>query len=67
MSVRDLIEKWENRSIKDVLLDKYIEQDMTIPQIASDLGVSVGIVHKWLKEEGIDKHKNLWTNSEHFG
>lgn len=67
MSVRDLIEKWENRSIKDVLLDKYIEQDMTIPQIANDLGVSVGIVHKWLKEEGIDKHKNLWTNSEHFG
>lgn len=67
MSIKDLIEKWENRSIKDVLLDKYIEQDMTIPQIANDLGVSVGIVHKWLKEEGIDKHKNLWTNSEHFG
>ena len=24
-------------------------------------------ISKTLKEEGIDKHKNLWTNSEHFG
>lgn len=67
MSIKDLIEKWENRSIKEILLDKYIEQDLTIPQIADELGVSVGIVHKWLKDEGIDKHKNLFKNFEHFG
>lgn len=67
MSVRDLIEKIETRSIKEILMDKYIEQDMTIQQIADELGVSVGIVHKWLKEEGINKQKNIWENAEYFG
>lgn len=67
MSVKNLVEKIEGRSIKEILHDKYIEKDMTIPEIADELGVSVGIVHKWLKDEGINKHKNIWENSEYFG
>jgi uncharacterized protein YjcR len=67
MSVKNLIEKIEGRPIKEILHDKYIDKDMTIQEIADELGVSVGIVHKWLKENGINKHKNLWTNFEHFG
>ena len=67
MSVRDLVERLENKPIRELLTELYLDKDMTISEIAKRLGVSVGIVHKWLKEEGINKQKNIFETEEHFG
>lgn len=40
-----------------VLLDMRIQKKMSLRTMASELCCSLGIVHRWLVEEGITEHK----------
>jgi len=60
MSNVQIIEKWKGKSLDKVLVELYIDSNMSIREIAEELGVSVGIVHKWLCDYGINKPTNLW-------
>lgn len=60
MSLKDVIEEWKGDTLKNVLLDLYIDKDLSMDKVAKELKISVGIVYKWLKEYGISKNTDLW-------
>ena len=60
MSIKQLIEKYENDTLEHLLRKLYLEENLNIPQIAERLSVSVGWVHKQLNELQINKQKNIW-------
>lgn len=66
MSIQALIEKIEKEPLEDVLRRLYIERDMSMHQVAEELCVSVGLVHKWLHDFSITKNYYLWENDRYF-
>ncbi len=60
MSLKDVIEEWKGDTLKNVLLELYIDRDLSMDKVAKELKISVGIVYKWLKEYGISKNTDLW-------
>lgn len=62
MGIKELLEKYEKLPLEDILRQKYIDEDMTISQVAEELKVSVGQVHNWLSKYQITKQKKMWKN-----
>lgn len=60
MSLKEIIEAWKEEDVKDILLRLYIDQDLSIRDVAKELKISAGIVHKWLKDYGISKNNDLF-------
>lgn len=60
MSTKDLIEMWKQKPLKEVLIELYIDQDLSMQKVADELKVSVGIIHKWLKDLSISKNNDLF-------
>lgn len=60
MSLKKVVERWQGERIDDLLRRLYIENDMSIPEIAKELSISVGVVHSWLHEYEINKQPDLW-------
>ena len=60
MSLKDVIEEWKGDTLKNVLLELYIDRDLSMDKVAKELKLSVGILYKWLKEYGISKNTDLW-------
>lgn len=44
-------------SFHDVMVDMYVTKNMTIRQMAKEMFCSVGIVHRWLTDEGVTGKK----------
>lgn len=61
ISVEKIIERWKGVPLKELLREMYIDRDMTITEISDELCISVGAVHKYLKDYGICKQKGLWN------
>lgn len=61
MSLQKVIEEWKQLPLKELLIQLYIENDMTIEQVAEELKVSKGVIFNWLKKYNISKNKNLWS------
>lgn len=40
-----------------VMQDMYIEKGMSIRDMSKELGCALGVIHKWLKDEGIERRK----------
>lgn len=62
MALKNVIEAWKEKPVKELLEELYIEKNYTMPQIAEELHISVGIVCTWLAEYGITKNPVLWKN-----
>ena len=60
MGIVEIIEDWKGKPIRNVILDLYIDRDLTIRGVAEELHLSVGQVHKLIKELGITKNKDLF-------
>lgn len=58
MGVREIIEDWKQKPLRDVLIEMYIDRDMNPRQIATELHVTHKIVYLWLKEFGISSKKD---------
>lgn len=63
MSLKKVLELWKGRPVEELLLDLYIKQDLSIPQVAEELNISVGSVHKWLSDYGISKQNELYEKN----
>ena len=62
MSLQKVLEQWKNKPLKELLIEMYIDKDMNIRDISKELCISVGVVHKYLKDFGINKEKKLWED-----
>ena len=51
------MEAQQGRPIEDILWDLYVSRDMTIPEVATYLGISNTSVHSWLKRCGIERRR----------
>ena len=60
MGLKELIEAWKGEDVKELLLRLYIDQDLSIRDVAKELKISSSIVHKWLKDYGISKNNDLF-------
>jgi transposase len=60
MALKDVIREWKGKEVRDLLQDLYINKDMTMKEVASELHISVGIVHKWLASYSIHKEENIF-------
>ena len=60
MSLIKVIEAWKQSPLKDILLELYIDRDLSMQQVADELKVSAGVVYKWLKKYKIKKNNDLW-------
>lgn len=40
----------------EILRDMYIDKEMSIREISEEIGVSIGSIHNFLKEEGIQRN-----------
>lgn len=61
-NIKYLIERlyrseWNNKELTfhDILRIMYIDKEMSMKDMADEIGIAVGAVHKYLKEEGIQK------------
>jgi DNA-binding transcriptional regulator YiaG len=50
----------EELTFREILRRLYVDQNMSIKQVAEKLHVGVGTVHKWLKDEKIAARKMIW-------
>lgn len=57
MSLKKLLETHYDMPLKDILIEFYINKDLSEAEVAKKLQVSNGIVHKWLKDNKISKQK----------
>ena len=49
-----LVEHRLGRPLEEVLADLYVDQGMTVKQVAEELGVSSASVSRWMSELGIE-------------
>lgn len=45
-----------NLTFHEVLRRMYLDMDMSVLNISDEIGISVGAVHNYLKQEGIQKN-----------
>ena len=62
MSLKKVIEAWKGKPIEELLYELYVEQNLSMPEIAKQLCISTGIVCRWLSEYGIAKNPVLLKN-----
>lgn len=60
MGIIDIIEDWKGKPIREVILELYIDRDLSMRGVAKELHLSLGQVHKLIKELGIAKNKDLF-------
>lgn len=60
MSLKEIIEDWKGKPLREILLELYIDEDMSLRDIEKILHVSREQINRWLKEFGITKNKNLF-------
>lgn len=60
MSITEIIEEWKGKPLREVILDLYIDQDLSMRGVAKELHLSLGQVHKLIKELGISKNKDIF-------
>jgi len=60
LSLKRVIERWKGVSLEHLLRSLYIEKNLSMDDIAKELSVSIGVVHRWLNQYGISKQKELW-------
>lgn len=60
MGLIEIIEDWKQKPIRDVILELYIDKDLSMKGVADELHLSVGQIHKLVKELGIAKNKDLF-------
>lgn len=59
MALKKALEKHYKKSIREILIEMYVDKDMSMNQIAEELCVAKGTVWNWLMEEGIHKKIKL--------
>lgn len=59
MALVDVLEAWKGKQIQEILKE-YIHKNYTIKEIATDLKISEGTVHRWLSDYNITKQENMW-------
>jgi hypothetical protein len=59
LSITEIIEEWKGKPLREVILDLYIDQDLSMRGVAKELHLSLGQVHKLIKELGISKNKDI--------
>lgn len=52
-----LIEKVHNEKVEEILRQLYVDNNMTIKEMAEYLGIGSGTVHSWLKQADITARK----------
>jgi predicted DNA-binding protein YlxM (UPF0122 family) len=60
LSITEIIEEWKGKPLREVILDLYIDQDLSMRGVAKELHLSLGQVHKLIKELGISKNKDIF-------
>lgn len=50
-----LLEKFYKKPVREILRELYIEQNMTMAQVAEELGVSVGWVNSRIRKHNLYK------------
>lgn len=62
MSLQKVLEAWQGKPLDKLLVELYIDEDLTVEQISKRLNISVGVIHNYLRKFNIDKQPKLWTN-----
>lgn len=55
--LKDVLEAWKQKPLRDLLIELYIQDDMTVATISKELKVSTGQISNWLNEYDIYKVK----------
>lgn len=61
MSIPKIIEAWKGKPFEEVLIELYIDNDLTIREVADSLHISVGAVQGYLSKFNIYKEERLWS------
>jgi transposase len=59
MSLKKQIERIYKKELREVLIDMYVKEDMSMGEMAKELCVAKGTVWNWLMEQGIHKKIKL--------
>lgn len=51
------MEKYYKIPLEEILRVKYVEENKSLPTIAQELDVSIGIVHKWISK--LELHRRI--------
>ena len=62
MGVKELVEEIQKKPIDEILIDLYIDKNMSIREVSEELKVSSGTVHKWLAIYNISKQTGIWKD-----
>jgi len=55
-----LIERINNKQIEDILREDYIDNRLSIAQLAEKHGISVCTAQNWLRDVEIPRRKSSW-------
>ena len=59
MALKKQIERYYKKTMREVLVEMYVDKDMSMSQMAEELCVAKGTVWNWLMEYGIHKKIKL--------
>jgi predicted ArsR family transcriptional regulator len=58
------IEAREGQQMDALLRSLYVEQELTVQQVADRLGITKGAASRWLERFGIDRRPTSWRRKE---
>lgn len=61
MALIQVIEAWKGKPLEELLKELYLDKDMSMKEIANELCISIGVVHRYLTKFHICKQKDLWN------
>ena len=57
------IEAREGRPMDEILRDLYCVQQLTVEEVAAELGLTKGAISRWLERFGIDRRPTSWRKA----
>lgn len=57
------IEAVEGRPMDAILRDLYVDQELTVAEVAARLGLTKGAISRWLERFGIERRATSWRKA----
>lgn len=66
MGLKEVIEEWKQKPIRELLREMYIDKNMSQHEIARELHIDQGNLSRWLASYGIVKNDDLFTKERKY-
>lgn len=58
--LQKIIEEWKGKPLRELLIELYIDKDMSLRDMEKVIYVSRETINRWLKEFGISKNRGMF-------